>query len=137
MVIFDGTYDRIQRQIFNQRCAISACHDSQTQQAGMNLEIGSSYGNLVNVTPTNVAAQNQGWKRVSTSTPTVGDPDASFIYHKITGDFPGFGFGARMPFGDPKLDQSLIDVIRCWIEQGAPPACEPTDPPEVCWQNCP
>ena len=28
--IFAGTFDRIQRQIFNQSCALSGCHDSQT-----------------------------------------------------------------------------------------------------------
>jgi hypothetical protein len=124
--------------VFNQRCAVSACHDSETQQANMVLETGSSYGNLVNVTPTNAAAQSAGWKRVTTSAPNVGDPATSFLYHKITGDFPTFAFGSRMPLGEPPLDQKLIDVIRCWIEQGAPPACDPdVDPPSVCWQNCP
>jgi hypothetical protein len=137
MVLFDGTYDRIQRQIFNQRCAISACHDSQSQQAGMVLETGASYTNLLNVTPSNPAAQAEGWKRVTTSAPDLGDPVTSFIHRKITGDFPGPFFGGRMPLGEPKLDQALIDVIRCWIEQGAPPACNVSDPPEVCWQNCP
>ena len=33
-VLFNGTFDRIQRQIFNRSCALSGCHDSQTQAGG-------------------------------------------------------------------------------------------------------
>ena len=32
-VIFSGTFDRIQRQIFNQSCAVSGCHDSRGARA--------------------------------------------------------------------------------------------------------
>jgi hypothetical protein len=99
------------------------------------LEIGASYGNLVNAGPANPAAAAAGWKRAAiqtpappvptapdpTPTPSVGDPETSFIVHKLNGDFPGSGFGERMPLGRPKLDQSLIDVITLWIQAGAPP----------------
>jgi hypothetical protein len=56
--------DRIQRQIFNQSCAKSGCHDSQTQQGGLLLESGASYTNLIDVAPQNLGAVAAGWKRV-------------------------------------------------------------------------
>jgi hypothetical protein len=113
-VLFSGTFDRIQRQIFNQSCAVSACHDSQSMQAELLLETGAAYGNLVGVVPTNAAAAATGWERV-----LAGDPERSFVYHKLTGDLPA-GTGSPMPFGRPPLDASLVEVIRLWIAAGAP-----------------
>jgi len=116
---YDGTFDRIQRQIFNQTCAVSGCHDSQTQAAGMVLETGASHGTLVDVTPTNAAAASAGWKRIMTTGPSSGEPGTSFIYHKLTGDLET-GMGQRMPLIGPSLDPTLIEIIRLWIEAGAP-----------------
>src|ERR1043165_1221873 len=67
---YAGTFDRIQRQIFNQSCAVSGCHDSQSKQANLLLETGAARSNLINVTPYNPAAAAAGWMRV-----TVTDPD--------------------------------------------------------------
>jgi hypothetical protein len=117
--LFSGTFDRIQRQVFNQSCALSGCHDSQSMTGELLLETGAAYGNLVNATPTNGPAAAAGLARVAVPQPDVGDPLASYLMLKITGDL-GPGFGARMPFGGPKLDRTLIDVIRRWIEAGAP-----------------
>jgi hypothetical protein len=114
-VLFDGTFDRIQRQVFNAGCALSACHDGQTQQNGLLLEPGASYGNLVNQPPVNPIAGGLGWNRV-----TPGSPDTSYLYRKITGDLGDPLLGSRMPLGKPKLKRTLRDVIRLWIEQGAP-----------------
>src|SRR5262249_54419764 len=55
-VLYAGTFDRIQKQIFNQSCAKSLCHDSQSHQNNLILEEGASYGNLVDVVPTNATA---------------------------------------------------------------------------------
>jgi hypothetical protein len=110
---YDGTFDRIQRQIFSQRCAISPCHDSQSQQASLTLEAGSSYGALVDVTPTTTSVPVD-WKRV-----LPGDSTRSFLLHKVNGDLAA-GQGSRMPLVGPPLDAHLIDVIRLWIEAGAP-----------------
>src|SRR5690606_919499 len=104
----------IQKQIFNASCALSACHDSQTQQANLLLEIGASYTQLVGATPTNATAQGLGWLRV-----TPGDPSTSLIYRKVTGDL-GVGLGSRMPLGRPPLPANLIQILRLWIEAGAP-----------------
>jgi hypothetical protein len=115
---YSGTFDRIQHQVFSQNCAVSGCHDSQSRTGNLLLEPGAAYTNLVGVTPDNPAAQSAGWKRVNVLDPTTGDPATSLLLQKLLGPPPGFG--ARMPFGRPKLDQSLIDIVQLWIAAGAP-----------------
>lgn len=117
--LFLGTFDRIQRQILNQSCALGGCHDSQSTAANLLLENGASYGNLVNAAPTNGPASAANWKRVLATTLTTGDPEMSLLYHKVTGDLP-LGYGSRMPLDRRKLHGSLIQVLRLWIEAGAP-----------------
>ncbi len=114
-VLFTSTFDRIQTQIFNQSCALSSCHDSQTQKGDLLLEIGASHANLVNQDPANPAAFAFGWKRV-----VPNDPANSYIHHKLSGDLPTSAFGERMPFGRPKLPGVLRDLIEVWIQNGAP-----------------
>ncbi len=116
LALYDGTFDRIQRQVFDRSCAVSGCHDSQTQQAGLLLETGSSYANLVDQDPSNAAALAAGWKRVDAANASAA---SSYLWHKLTGDLPP-GAGGRMPLGRPPLDAVLVDVIRLWIEAGAP-----------------
>ncbi len=122
-LLYTGTFDRIQRQVFNQSCAKSSCHDSQTSAADLLLEVGAAYGNLVDVVPYNPVASNPpySWLRIVTLGPTSGDPDGSFLYRKVSGKLPDGGMGARMPRNSPKLHSTLIEVIRLWIESGAPP----------------
>jgi hypothetical protein len=116
MAIFSGTFDRIQRQIFNQSCALSGCHDSQSQAGGLLLETGSSLGNLIDVTPQKPGAQAAGWKRVDAANHSA---ENSFLFHKLTGDLDGTQ-GPRMPLIGGALDDDLIEIIRLWIEAGAP-----------------
>jgi hypothetical protein len=112
--LFGGTFDRIQRQIFDRSCAVSGCHDSQTVRAGLLLETGASLSNLVGFVPTNGAAAGAGWKRVA-----PGDPATSLLFHKLKGDLPD-GYGKRMPFGRRRLDRYLIDIVELWIAAGTP-----------------
>ena len=112
--LFAGTFDRIQKQVFNTTCAVSGCHDSQTQANGMLLEVGAAYTQIVGATPTNVAAQGLGWDRV-----TSGDPTTSLLFHKITGAVT-VALGTRMPLGRPPLAATLLEIIRLWIAAGAP-----------------
>jgi hypothetical protein len=117
-VLFGGTFDRIQRQIFNQNCALSHCHDSQTHAGEQILESPTSYDNIVNHVPNNQNAAALGWLRIDAANAS---PDTSFMYHKLTGDLPDkTNFGERMPRGRGKLDQFLIDILKLWIEAGAP-----------------
>ena len=119
LAFFTSTYDRIQTQIFDQSCAVGGCHDSQTVQAELLLERGASYDNLVGRTPTNADAANLGWQRIMRLDATHGDSAASYLVHKLTGDLDS-GLGRRMPFARPKLDPVLVDVVRRWVEAGAP-----------------
>jgi hypothetical protein len=116
MAIYAGTFDRIQRQIFNQTCAVSGCHDSQSKTGGLLLEEGAAYANLVDVTPQNAGASGAGWKRVDAANAS---PATSYLFHKLTGDLDGTQ-GARMPFGGGALDDHLVEIITLWIEDGAP-----------------
>ncbi|HSQ00770.1 MAG TPA: hypothetical protein VL049_26395, partial [Candidatus Dormibacteraeota bacterium] len=115
-----GTFDRIQRQVFNQNCALSGCHDSQSQAGDLLLETGAAYGNLVNHPPSKLAALNAGWLRVSVVPGVSGDLDASYIVHKIEGDLPDASYGERMPLHRGKLNATLRDLIELWILAGAP-----------------
>lgn len=112
--LFDGTYDRIQRQILDQNCAVSACHDSQSFAGGLLLETGASYTSLVNVAPVNFAAGQLGWLRV-----TPNDDTTSFLYQKLQGGLDP-SLGDRMPAGKGKLKSFLRDIIHLWILAGAP-----------------
>lgn len=92
--------------IFQANCATSGCHDSGTQESGVNLasyddalnSVGDQYGeNIIN----------------------PGNPGNSPIMDKITEGGPEFG--VRMPQdGPPYLNDTQIDSIRAWIEDGAP-----------------
>jgi hypothetical protein len=120
--LFGGTADRIQRQVYNQSCAVATCHDSETHQKMLVLESGASLTNTVNVIPQNSFAIGAGWKRIAVSVPgTVGEPDSSYLYHKIVGDLPDASYGVRMPYRRPKLNSRLIEIMRLWILAGAPP----------------
>jgi hypothetical protein len=116
-VLFAGTFDRIQRQILNQRCALSGCHDSQSQTGNMLLESSGSYTNIVDVVASNPVAAGLGWRRIDAMNAS---PATSFLYRKVTGDLPDDGLLARMPFKRRKLDGFLVDILRLWIEAGAP-----------------
>jgi hypothetical protein len=121
--LFSSTFDRIQKQVFNQSCAVSGCHDSQSfASAGvLLLETGASHTNLVDVAPFNFAASGAGWKRVQVITPDVsGDAETSFLHRKVQGDLPDASYGARMPLNRPRLHPTLRELIRLWILDGAP-----------------
>lgn len=122
-ILFAGTFDRIQRQVFNQNCAVSGCHDSQSylQSGTLLLETGASFSNLVNVDPIAVGAANAGWKRVKVITQDVsGDPATSLIVHKVEGDLPDSSYGVRMPKDRARLHATLRGIISTWILNGAP-----------------
>jgi hypothetical protein len=79
-------------------------------QAGLNLDPGLSWQNL------NMIASSQD---MSLTRVIPMDPDGSFLIHKLEGTAL---VGARMPAdGPPYLQQSTIDVIRQWIQNGALP----------------
>ena len=95
--------------IFTSNCALSGCHAGAAPVQGMNLSLGQAFSNIVNV-PSNESSL----LRV-----TPGDPDASYLVHKIQGTQSTVGgSGARMPLGG-QLSAGEIETIRSWITAGA------------------
>lgn len=110
------TLSSIQHEIFSNsdssgRAACTQCHNAgnRNNAAGLSLVEGVSYGELVNV-----ASRNKpGAIRV-----IPGDPDASYLIHKLEGRSDIVG--QRMPrTGGPFLTAGQISIIRRWIELGA------------------
>ena len=102
------TLASIQANVFSVECAASGCHGGAGAQQGMRLDPGFSAGNLICVH----SPRDPALIRV-----IPGNPDASFIIQKLEGTQT---LGDRMPQGGPYLDQSTINVIRQWIQDGAP-----------------
>lgn len=91
--------------IFSGTCSAAGCHDSGTQESGVNL---SSYD----------AALKSVGVQYGTEVIDPGSPNNSPIVDKISNDNPQFG--VRMPEGGPPLNSAQIDSIIAWIEDGAP-----------------
>lgn len=113
----EPTFESIQHEIFETtdvagRVACVSCHTNvgRTPAGGMNLLASVSYDQIVNVSSTQVPSL----RRVN-----PGSPDTSYMVHKIEG-LPGI-VGRRMPFsGPPYLTDGQIQIMRRWIELGAP-----------------
>ncbi len=99
--------------IFTSTCALSGCHAGTNPQRGMNLSVGQTFANVINVPSMELSTMN----RV-----TPGQPNSSYLVHKVQGthsDVGGTGF--QMPIGGSPLTQAQIDLIRAWIAAGARP----------------
>lgn len=106
--------DDIQQHILTPACATSGCHDSQDRAGDLDLSTAQvSYDSMVNVRSKIPVARAQGWVMVK-----PGDPDRSFLVRKLEG--PGVGEGDPMPSSAQELHPYYVDVIRQWIEMGAP-----------------
>ncbi len=106
------TFASVQR-IFDRSCASVSCH-GEALAGGLGLTAGESYGRLVNAPASNLAAAAAGVIRV-----IPGDPDASFLLRKLTGQLAA-DEGARMPQVGNALPAAQIDLVRRWIAAGAP-----------------
>ncbi len=94
------------QEIFNRRgCTASSCHGS-AQSAGLNLQSGSSYANLVGVDAT-----SENKVRV-----IPGNADQSYLVIKLEGRQ---SVGARMPLVGAALDNIDLTNIKNWINQNA------------------
>jgi hypothetical protein len=98
-------FDSIQENVFTPIC--TGCHAGAAAPLGLQLEAGVSYAQLVGIP----SVEDPDLLRVA-----PGDPDASYLVHKIEGRPEA---GPRMPLGGPPLPQATIDVIRQWIVEGA------------------
>ena len=102
------TLASIQDNVFTVTCAVSNCHGGAGAQFGLRLDPGFSAGNLINVP----SPRDPNLIRV-----VPGDPDASFLIQKLQGTQT---LGVRMPDGGPYLTTATVNVIRLWIQNGAP-----------------
>jgi hypothetical protein len=113
----EPTFSSISQDIFQAvdssgRAACTQCHTTAGSRftAGLNLEPSVAYANLVGVAST----ERPNLLRVA-----PGDPDGSYLIHKLEGR-AGI-VGERMPrTSGPFLTEGQMLVIRRWIELGAP-----------------
>jgi hypothetical protein len=111
----EPTFSSIQQEIFSSgdssgRPACTNCHNAVGSRFnGLDLSPAVSYGNLVNV----ASRGKPGAVRVIPS-----DPENSYIIHKLEGR--STIAGVRMPLGGPFLETGQIQIIKRWIEIGAP-----------------
>jgi len=111
----EPTFSSIQQQILSNgdssgRPACTNCHNAVGSRFnGLDLSPAVSYGNLVNV----ASRERPGVTRVLPN-----NPDSSYLVHKLEGQ--ASIVGVRMPLGGPYLTEGQIQVIRRWIEIGAP-----------------
>jgi hypothetical protein len=102
-------FESIQKNVFTPIC--SPCHSGAGAPEGLMLDAAHSYNLLVGVPSTEVPT----FDRVK-----AGDPGNSYIILKLT-NAPGI-VGAQMPYMETPLLPDVIDAIRQWITNGAPPA---------------
>jgi len=101
-------FQSIQENVFTPIC--SKCHIGGGAPEGLQLDAAHSYNLLVGVP----SAERPELLRVK-----PGDPDNSYLVHKIEGvDITGM----QMPLMEMPLSQPTIDAIRQWITNGAPNA---------------
>jgi hypothetical protein len=112
-VTYSATFGSIQTAIFNVSCSTRSCHGSPSFKAGLNLEEGSAYNDLVGVEPETVSARNRGMKLVD-----PGNPDNSFLVLKLAGPLQS-GDGDLMPMRNTALPAEAVAAVREWISQGA------------------
>lgn len=96
--------------IWNIACITSACHDSVTPQARLNLTAAVSYAEIVGI-----ASQ----QCPTTLLVTPGDPERSYLMFKLQGSGPCMT-GSRMPKTSPAMSATQQRLIRDWITNGAP-----------------
>ncbi|MBI3081950.1 MAG: hypothetical protein HYY94_03380 [Gemmatimonadetes bacterium] len=105
------SFSRQVQPILTDRCAFGGCHASTSPAAGQSLAEGLAYMNIVNVPSQELPSMD----RVK-----PGDPDRSYLVHKIQGTHLEVGgSGLRMPWGQEPLSDDQINRIRAWIQQGA------------------
>jgi len=118
-IIAEGSFARIQRDIFNPSCV--SCHktgDAHARQSGLVLTADSSYQQLVGVASLQRTAKANGLLRIRAFR-----SDSSLLYHKLAW-VPGHhsvDYGNLMPMGTTQgIPAGQLEYIRRWIEAGAP-----------------
>jgi hypothetical protein len=113
----DVTAADLDRDVFTPNCAFGACHGGGAPAAGLDFSHGLCAAML----------QRPSCLFPDRQIAVPGDPDMSFLMHKLLGtdlpDRPATGCGlsdARMPLGGTPLPAAQISRVRGWIMAGAP-----------------
>ena len=104
-----ATFTQVQDQIFSASCAFSGCHGGSSPAMGLDLRADAAFDAIVDVPSS---------QQPSVDLIEPNDPDSSYLYLKVIGD-PSIS-NAQMPRGGGPLSQQLMDLLRDWIERGAP-----------------
>lgn len=92
---------------FNQQCV--ACHLTGAAGGGVNLEPGVAHEALVEVEST-----------APMLLVTPGDPELSYLVHKLRGTHLEVGGnGMLMPLGGQLIAEEMLDLVERWIAEGA------------------
>ncbi len=110
-------FSSIYASVISTTCGVVGCHRG-TEPTG-NLDMGSrtaAYSNLVGVNAMSSGCIDSGLMRVVEE-----DADHSLLINKLEGHLANGDMvcGPQMPLGGTPLDESVIDVIREWINEGA------------------
>ncbi len=97
-------FSAIQQELLTPTCAKAGCHSGPTPTAGLNLEAGNAYTNLIDVNST----QESAFKLVRPF-----NSDSSWVIHKMRAQ----GTTVMPPAGN--LPQAVIDSVAAWIDNGA------------------
>ena len=92
--------------IFDENCV--TCHQSSGAPQGLVLEDGQSWGSLLH--------GRSAESKLALVVP--GNPDESYLFHKLAGTQARTGSGAQMPPGDP-LAPDKVAIVQRWIAAGA------------------
>ncbi len=121
-----STWEIIQQEILDPSC--SSCHVSgnfYAEQSGLILTEDVAYNEMLNITPVNTSASDDGLVIVSDDGGLLG-LQLSYLWEKIEvwnqahyfADHPNYG--SLMPMGGPYLTRGELDFIEQWIFAGAP-----------------
>jgi hypothetical protein len=126
--------------IFTTSCAKSNCHgNGGVIQKGLDLSAGDAYDNTVNVPTRGDTSVSPYWSCMHINRVQPGNPDQSFLWHKIThtdalsgstgnctDPTTTYDLGEAEPRdlcnsapGCPALPQTTLDTVTLWIQQGA------------------
>jgi hypothetical protein len=105
--------------LFDEHC-VTDCHEPGGMELANVMLDGNAYDRIVDQFP------------ATATKPYIkpGEPENSYLMHKLDGthtldeSFGGCGCsgaGATMPLNQLQLDQHTRNVVRAWIDQGAPP----------------
>lgn len=109
---FDSTFDAVQAVVFDRRgCSNDACHGSNAS-GGLDLRAGAAYANL--------------FEAPSAASPLArvhpGTKERSFLWWKLlaASDATVEITGSPMPLGTAPLPEDEMELVRRWIQAGAP-----------------